>query len=52
MDDLAIEILRQMEQQKSYLKKIEEQQAFMIEQNQKRNIILREILDYQKTKNI
>lgn len=50
MDDLAIEILRQMEQQKSYLKEIEEQQALMIEQNQQRNIILREILDYIKTK--
>lgn len=52
MDDLAIEILRQMEQQKSYLKEIEEQQAFIIEQNQKRNIILHEILDYLKTKSI
>lgn len=52
MDDLEIEILKKMEQQKSYLKEIGEQQAIMIEQNQQRNIILHEILDYLKAKSI
>lgn len=52
MDDLEIEILRKMEQQKSSLKEIEEQQAIMIDQNQQRNIILHEILDYLKAKSI
>lgn len=52
MDDLTVEVLRKMEQQNSSLKRIEENQELIIEQNQKRNIILHEILDYIKTKNI